>query len=135
MFFVRPLVALFIAQIFKIIIYGWKNKRFDFRRLVGAGGMPSSHAAFTVALTTQLGKDVGVDGPVFAIALVFTMVVLYDAAGVRRAAGKQAAILNTIMEEVMAHKKIEEARLKELLGHTPFEVLVGVVLGFLVGWW
>jgi len=134
-FFVRPLVALFIAQIFKIIIYGWKNKRFDFRRLVGAGGMPSSHAAFTVALTTQLGKDVGVDGPVFAIALVFTMVVLYDAAGVRRAAGKQAAILNTIMEEVMAHKKIEEARLKELLGHTPFEVLVGVVLGFLVGWW
>ncbi len=135
MFFVRPLVALFITQVFKIIIYGWKNKRFDFRRLVGAGGMPSSHAAFTVALTTQLGKDVGVDGPVFAIALVFTMVVLYDAAGVRRAAGKQAAILNTIMEEVMAHKKIEEARLKELLGHTPFEVLVGVVLGFLVGWW
>lgn len=135
MFFVRPLVALFITQVFKIIIYGWKNKRFDFRRLVGAGGMPSSHAAFTVALTTQIGKDVGVDGPVFAVALVFTMVVLYDAAGVRRAAGKQAAILNTIMEEVMAHQKIKEVRLKELLGHTPFEVLVGVVLGFLVGWW
>jgi len=134
-FFVRPLLALFIAQVFKIIIYGWKNKGFDFRRLVGAGGMPSSHATLTVALTTQIGKNVGIDEPVFAVALVFTMVVLYDAAGVRRAAGKQAAILNTIMSEVMAHQKIKEARLKELLGHTPFEVLVGVILGFIVGWW
>ncbi len=135
MFFVRPLLALLIAQILKIIFYGWKNKRFDFRRLVGAGGMPSSHSALTVALTTRIGKEVGISEPIFAVALVFTIIVLYDAAGVRRAAGKQAAVLNSIMDEIMAHKKIKEDRLKELLGHTPFEVLVGVILGFLVGWW
>ncbi len=135
MFFFRPLLALAIAQIIKILIYGWLNKRFDFRRLLGAGGMPSSHAALTVALTTQIGKEVGISEPIFAVALVFTLVVLYDAAGVRRAAGKQAAILNKIMDEIMAHQRIEETRLKELLGHTPFEVLVGVILGFIVGWW
>jgi len=135
LFFFRPLLALAIAQIIKILIYGWLNKRFDFRRLLGAGGMPSSHAALTVALTTQIGKEVGISEPIFAVALVFTLVVLYDAAGVRRAAGKQAAILNKIMDEIMAHQRIEETRLKELLGHTPFEVLVGVILGFIVGWW
>lgn len=135
MFFFRPLLALAIAQIIKILIYGWMNKRFDFRRLLGAGGMPSSHAALTVALTTQIGKEVGISEPIFAVALVFTLVVLYDAAGVRRAAGKQAAILNKIVDEIMAHQRIEETRLKELLGHTPFEVLVGVILGFIVGWW
>lgn len=134
MFLVRPFLAWLIAQLLKILLDGLSKKRFDFRRLVGAGGMPSSHAAITVALTTQIGREVGIGEPVFAVALIFTLVVIYDAAGVRQAAGRQAAVLNKILDELMVQKKITDTRLKELLGHTPIEVMVGALLGFAIGW-
>ena len=135
MFLIRPIVALLIAQGLKILFESLAGKRFDFKRVLGSGGMPSSHAAITVALSTQLGKVYGVHDPLFATAVIFTIVVLYDAAGIRRAAGKQAEVLNKIMGEIMSHKKITETRLKELLGHTPVEVIVGGLLGFVVGFW
>ena len=134
MYIIRPLIALVLAQIIKIIIESLRQKRFDFKRIMGTGGMPSSHAAITVALTTQIGKNLGVETPIFAVALVFTLVILYDAAGIRRAAGKQAVVLNKILDEIIVNKKVPDSRLKELLGHTPIEVVIGGLLGFFVGW-
>jgi len=133
MYLIKPLLAWLIAQVLKIIIEAVKNKRFNFKRIIGAGGMPSSHAALTVALTTSLWKDFGANDPIVAIALIFTLVVLYDAAGVRRAAGKQAAVLNKIVDELIQHKSFTDKRLMEFLGHTPLQVLGGIALGFLVG--
>jgi len=134
LYIIRPLIALVLAQIIKIIIESLRQKRFDFKRIMGTGGMPSSHAAITVALTTQIGKNLGVETPIFAVALVFTLVILYDAAGIRRAAGKQAVVLNKILDEIIVNKKVPDSRLKELLGHTPIEVVIGGLLGFFVGW-
>jgi acid phosphatase family membrane protein YuiD len=136
MYLLKPLIAWFIAQVLKIIIEAFKkNKRINFKRITGAGGMPSSHAALTVALSTALWKDFGINNPLVAVAVVFTLVVLYDATGVRRAAGKQAAVLNLIIDELMRHKPLTDKRLKELLGHTPLQVLAGILLGFLVGFY
>ncbi|RJR20815.1 MAG: divergent PAP2 family protein [Desulfobacteraceae bacterium] len=135
MYLLKPLMAWFIAQVLKIIIEAFKNKKINFKRITGAGGMPSSHAALTVALTTALWKDFGISNPLVAVAIVFTLVVLYDATGVRRASGKQAAVLNLIIDELMQHKSLTDKRLKELLGHTPLQVLAGILLGFLVGFY
>jgi hypothetical protein len=95
--------------------------------------MPSSHAAIVMGLTTAVGKYAGVSSASFAIALIFSFVVMYDAAGLRRAAGRQAAILNRLVEDLMHMRGVQEQRLRELLGHTPFEVVVGALLGFVVG--
>ena len=133
MYFLKPLLAWFIAQVLKIIIEAVKNRRINFKRIIGAGGMPSSHAALTVALTTSLWKDFGANDPMVAIALIFTLVVLYDAAGVRRAVGRQAVVLNKIIEELIQHKPVTDKRLMEFLGHTPLQVLGGIALGLLVG--
>ncbi len=102
-------------------------------RFVGAGGMPSSHSAFVMSLTSVLGKEFGWDDPMVALSLAFSLVVMYDAAGVRRAAGKQAQILNKIIDEMQKGNTIsdEKERLKELLGHTPVEVLAGGLLGLI----
>jgi acid phosphatase family membrane protein YuiD len=94
--------------------------------------MPSSHAATVSALTTAVGLQTGFTSPPFYIALVFTIVVLFDAQGVRRASGEQAEILNKILDDIYWKKKIQEERLKEFLGHTPMEVLTGAVLGILI---
>jgi len=96
--------------------------------------MPSSHAAFVSALATTVGLDQGFDSALFAVCVVFASVVMYDAAGVRRAASTQARIINQIVDELFHGKPIREERLRELLGHTPVEVLVGSVVGILVGW-
>jgi len=103
----------------------------DFSRMVGAGGMPSSHSAFVTALTTAVGQKSGWNSPELAISLVFALIIMYDAAGVRRAAGKQARILNQIMEDLQQGEKLysEGEKLKELLGHTPVEVFAGAILG------
>ena len=95
--------------------------------------MPSSHSAIVMGLTTGIGRIDGLASPLFAIALIFSFVVMYDAAGVRRAAGRQAAILNRLVEDLVAMRGIREERLRELLGHTPVEVIVGAALGILVG--
>lgn len=123
----------FIAQFLKVIFVLVSEKKFDIRRFVGSGGMPSSHSSFVLALTTAVGYETGLDSALFAVCIVFSFIVMYDAAGVRRAAGKQAEILNNIIEN---HKQFNLAttgeRLKELLGHTPKQVFVGAILGILI---
>ena len=130
---VTSVMAWFIAQVIKVITSLIQNKRFDFRRFVGSGGMPSSHAAFVTSLATAVGLERGFSGTDFAICAVFALVVMYDAAGVRRAAGQQARILNKLMEKwEKSDFSDTDKHLKELLGHTPKEVFVGALLGITV---
>ena len=130
---VTCLWAWFIAQFIKVILTLIKDKKVDFRRFIGAGGFPSSHASFVTSLATAVGLNSGFCGSEFAISVVLALVVMYDAAGVRRAAGQQARILNKIVEE-WEHKDLTKTdkRLKELLGHTPKEVFAGAVLGIII---
>lgn len=120
------------AQAIKIVLTLITEKRFDASRIVGTGGMPSSHSSFTMALSFSIGKYNGFDSPLFAVALIFSFVTMYDAQGIRRAAGKHAEILNDLIQE---HKMPDIGELKELLGHTPLEVAAGAVLGILIGLW
>jgi len=133
MYFIPPVIAWIVAQGIKILIETLRLGRFDRHRVFGAGGMPSSHAAAAVALTTSLWKDFGIHDPLVAVTLTFTLIVLYDAAGVRWETGRQAQIINKIIDELMQTKQITNERLKELLGHTPLQVVVGSLLGFLIG--
>lgn len=103
--------------------------RWNFRRFVETGGMPSSHAASVAALSTSVALREGLMSPLFGVTLYFSAIVMYDAAGLRRAAGRQAMILNRLIDEHFAHSRKDTQRLMELLGHTPLEVFVGAVLG------
>ena len=125
-------IAWLVAQSLKVLLGVLKEKRFDFRWFVGTGGMPSSHAAAVTALTTSVGLHSGFTSPIFYVALVFTIVVLFDAQGVRRSSGKQAEILNKILDDIYWKKNIQEERLKELIGHSPIEVLAGTFVGIFV---
>ncbi|MFZ5353552.1 MAG: divergent PAP2 family protein [Bacillota bacterium] len=120
------------AQLIKLILTMFVSKKFDAGRLVGSGGMPSSHTAFVMALATSIGKIHGWDSSFFALSLCFAFVVMYDAAGVRRAAGYQAKILNIIIDDLTHNKHLENEKLKELIGHTPVEVVAGAILGILL---
>ncbi|SDF09799.1 divergent PAP2 family protein [Sporolituus thermophilus] len=128
------LTAWFTAQVLKTITSFWKQKAFNLERLVGAGGMPSSHTSLVVALASAVAFHDGLRSPLFAVAAVLAAIVMYDAAGVRRAAGKQAKVLNKLVMELRVHHTIRDTRLKELLGHTPLEVLAGAVLGFVIAY-
>ena len=128
-----PILAWTIAQITKVVLVSVRQRRLNLRVLAETGGMPSSHSAIVMGLTTAVGRINGLASDAFAIALIFSFVVMYDAAGVRRAAGRQAAILNRLVEDLVHMRGIQEDRLRELLGHTPIEVLVGAVLGIAVG--
>jgi len=128
-----PLLAWGIAQALKVILVSARQRRHNLRVLAETGGMPSSHSALVTGLTFGIGRLNGFNSAPFAIALIFSFVVMYDAAGVRRAAGRQAAVLNRLVEDLVAMRGIREDRLRELLGHTPVEVLVGAVLGAAVG--
>jgi len=128
-----PLLAWGIAQALKVILVSARQRRLNLRVLAETGGMPSSHSALVTGLTFGIGRLNGFNSAPFAIALIFSFVVMYDAAGVRRAAGRQAAVLNRLVEDLVAMRGIREDRLRELLGHTPVEVLVGAVLGAAVG--
>jgi uncharacterized protein len=132
-FLLAPLVAWAIAQAAKVILTSMRQRRLNLRVLAETGGMPSSHAAIVMGMTTAVGKYAGVSSAAFAIALIFSFVVMYDAAGLRRAAGRQAAILNRLVEDLVHMRGMQEQRLRELLGHTPVEVLVGALLGIGVG--
>lgn len=124
------ILSWFTAQVLKMIFVFIKNRKIDFRRLIGSGGMPSSHAAFVVSLAVAVGLTEGFSSTLFAITVVIALVVMYDAAGVRRAAGQQAKILNMLVEEWEKNNfENTEKKLKELLGHTPVEVFAGAVLG------
>jgi len=128
-----PFFLWLAIQTYKVIYDLITTKKFNFKRIVGAGGMPSSHSATVVALATLIGKSEGFGSPIFALALIFALVVMYDAAGVRRAAGKQASILNKITQ-TPGMKKLEiQEKLVELLGHTPKQVFVGALIGLIVG--
>lgn len=121
------------AQIIKVFLFTLKYKKFDFGRLVGSGGMPSSHSSFVMSLTFKIGQMYGYDSAIFALAMGMSLVVMYDAAGVRRAAGNQARILNLIIDDINNKKGIKIERLKELIGHTPVEVIAGALLGIIIG--
>jgi len=132
-FLLAPIIAWAIAQIAKVTLTSVRQRRLNLRVLAETGGMPSSHSAIVAGLTTAVGKYAGVTSPEFAIALIFSFVVMYDAAGVRRAAGRQAEILNRLVEDLVHMRGVQEQRLRELLGHTPTEVLVGALIGIGVG--
>ena len=127
--FMSWLVACLVAQAIKILLGVIRLKRFDFRWLIGTGGMPSTHAAGVTALSIAIGFQSGFDSSLFAIAIAFTVITLFDAQGVRRWSGWQAQILNKMMEDMYFKRRIQEQRLKELLGHTPIEVLAGMGVG------
>lgn len=128
-----PVLLWFFIQMFKVVSELIINKKLNIKRIVGAGGMPSSHSAIVCSLAVLIGKEYGFSSGIFAIALVFAFIVMYDAAGVRRAAGKQATILNKILETPGLTTGEVQEKLIEALGHTPVQVFVGAILGIIVG--
>lgn len=130
-FLIIPIFAWFSVQFFKFLADAIANKRLNFRRIVETGGMPSSHSAVVTSLMTAIGIAQGASSPMFALSFVFGIIVMYDAAGVRRAAGKQAAILNELINSKQVTINRQE-KLKELLGHTPIEVFFGAVYGVIL---
>jgi acid phosphatase family membrane protein YuiD len=133
-----PAVAWCLAQILKVIIESIKDKRLNFSYLTTMGGMPSSHAALVCSLATAIAIVYGVGSPVFAISAFFALVVMYDAAGVRQTVSTQSTMLNRIVEELFKGNPEFQQRVKELIGHTKFEVAAGAILGivvaFLLAW-
>lgn len=132
-YIIVPFFVWFGIQLFKFIYDLVKSKKFNFKRLMQAGGMPSLHSGVVISLTTMIGKNVGINSPLFAVALIFSFIVMYDAAGVRRAAGKQAKLLNKIVETPGLTSLQVSERLVEVLGHTPVQVIVGAAIGVIVG--
>ncbi len=132
-FIIVPLLVWLCIQIFKVIWDLVTLKKFDFKRILGAGGMPSSHSATVVSLTTMIGRTEGTSSPIFAVAIIFSIIVMYDAAGVRRETGKQARVLNELINTPgLSGVEIRE-KLKEAVGHTPKQVFVGAIVGFIAG--
>lgn len=121
--------AWIVAQTIKVALGVFTERRFNFRWFVGTGGMPSSHAAGVSALATSIGVTYGFDSSLFAVALIFAIIVMFDAQGVRRSAGRQAEILNKMLDDIYWKRKMNEEELKELIGHTPIEVFAGMALG------
>lgn len=120
-------------QIYKVLYECIKEKKINLKRVLGAGGMPSSHSAMVAGLATLIGKYEGVDTVVFAVSFIMALVVMYDACGVRRAAGKQAELLNRIVKNSELYEYQVNEKLTEKLGHTPFQVIIGAFIGFVVG--
>jgi len=127
--FITTLLAWLVAQTIKVSIGVIRQRKFDFRWFVGTGGMPSSHAAGASCLAVAIGLDCGFNSVYFALAASFAIVVMFDAQGVRRSSGRQAHILNKIMDDIYWQGRIKEHRLRELIGHTPIEVIGGFLLG------
>jgi acid phosphatase family membrane protein YuiD len=130
--FGTTVAAWVIAQSIKVLLGVFREKRFNFRWFVGTGGMPSSHAAGVSALSTSIGISYGFDSALFAVTLVFTLVVLFDSQGVRFSTGKMAGVLNKMLDDMYWKKRLDDRQLKEFLGHTPIEVFAGIALGIVV---
>jgi acid phosphatase family membrane protein YuiD len=130
--FGTTVAAWVIAQSIKVLLGVFREKRFNFRWFVGTGGMPSSHAAGVSALSTSIGISYGFDSALFAVTLVFTLVVLFDSQGVRFSTGKMAGVLNKMLDDIYWKKRLDDRQLKEFLGHTPIEVFAGIALGIVV---
>lgn len=128
------LVSWLVAQILKIVIELLAHQKFNIRRIYGSGGMPSSHSACTVGVAAAAFKSCGIESPEFGIAATFAFVVMYDASNVRHAAGEQAKILNYMIKHWKeTTPEIFGKELKELLGHTPLQVVIGAILGLTIG--
>ncbi len=133
-----PLIAAItgwaIAQVLKVVIESIIAKKFTWESILASGGMPSSHSAFVTALATVVGFEYGLGSVYFAFAAAFALVVMYDACGVRRAVGEQAKALNRIIGALRENSNIgQEKALKEILGHSPFQVVMGFFLGLIIG--
>lgn len=132
-FLIVPISVWFFIQLFKVIWDLVETRKFNFKRILGAGGMPSSHTGVVTSLAAMIGKTQGFTSPIFALSIIFAFIVMYDAAGVRRAAGKQAKLLNKLIETPgLTNIQVQE-KLVEVLGHTPTQVLVGAIIGISVG--
>jgi len=127
------LIAWATAQILKVLLELIFLKRWNWALLFQAGGMPSSHSAMVSATALSAGLVVGFDSAVFAVATVLAMIVIYDATGVRREAGRQAVLINSMIEELSKGKFPPQEKLKEMLGHTPGEAILGTILGLTIG--
>ncbi|MFC1496740.1 divergent PAP2 family protein [Candidatus Margulisiibacteriota bacterium] len=125
-------VALLISQTLKVVLYYIKDREFDLWHFCEAAGMPSTHSAMVTSMTMSLGLLNGFSSPLFALAVVFSIIVMYDAMGVRFAAGQQALILNKIIEDIYSERAGDKEKLKELIGHTPSEVVGGFIVGIIV---
>jgi acid phosphatase family membrane protein YuiD len=130
--FVASISSWFTAQVLKVVLGVLKDRRFNFKWLISSGGMPSSHVAVSACLTASIGLYYGFDSGLFAMALCFAAITMFDAQGVRWHSGKQAQALNRILEDIYSNKGIQEAPLKQLIGHTPIEVYAGMALGIVM---
>ena len=124
-----PLSVAFGVQLYKMLVEWVQTGHLDWRVLARAGGMPSSHSAMVASLATVIGYQNGLDSPLFAVAMVLAVVVMYDARGVRQESGKQARVLNELMRTMFSGHPITDAELKELVGHTTIQVLIGSIIG------
>jgi len=127
--FILTALSGLLIQVVKVILSLFIERRLNFRRFIETGGMPSSHSASVSTLATLVGLRLGFDSILFAVTTFFSLIVMYDAAGLRRAAGRQARALNQIIEDLQLHRQVDDARFRELLGHTPLEVLMGALFG------
>jgi hypothetical protein len=128
--FIITISVWIIAQGIKMFINILRGKKFSFRWFLGTGGMPSSHAAGVAALATSCGLEYGFQSGMFALSAIFAMVTMFDAQGVRRSTGEQAEILNKVIDDMYWHQRVEMGRIRDFVGHTPIQVLVGSILGF-----
>jgi len=133
---VIPVSAWAIAQLIKVFVVLARERRFDWWFLVRSGGMPSAHTALVCALATAVAMMLGFNSVAFAIAAILAMVVMYDAAGVRQAVGRQSRIINRIVKELREKRPRDEVErdLREFIGHTQFQVIAGAILGILIAW-
>jgi uncharacterized protein len=135
---IAGLIAWGIAQLVKVPLNYQLTRRWDWVLLLRAGGMPSSHSALVAAVAHAIGLFVGFDTPLFTLALVIAIIVIYDATGIRRQAGMQAEVLNAMIRDLARGHPLKQAELREVLGHTPLEALAGTLLGIVVAqlvWW
>lgn len=128
---ILPLLVWLLSQSLKVLTGLLIERRLNPSVLLSAGGMPSSHSALVSSLATAVGHEVGLGSPLFAATVVFAAVVMYDAAGVRRTVGTHARVLNLLLDDLMVRHQIDEKRLRELVGHTPLQVLAGAIVGVL----
>ncbi|XLE15075.1 divergent PAP2 family protein [Deinococcus altitudinis] len=129
-------LAMLLAQVFKVLLILLVSRRWEPARMLETGGMPSSHSAFVVALTTGVGLTQGLGSPLFAVCAVFSMIVMHDATGVRRSSGLQARLINELVDELrtVVRENFAPKPLRVLLGHTYLEVAAGFIIGLLAGW-
>ncbi|MBN2149503.1 MAG: divergent PAP2 family protein [Anaerolineales bacterium] len=135
---ISGIIAWGLAQLIKVPLEYLQTHEWNWSLLIGPGGMPSSHSALLIGITHATGLFEGYDSPLFALCVAVTMVVVYDATGIRRQAGKHAELINAMIRDLAAGHPLKESELKEVLGHTPLEVLGGIFLGLIIAqlvWW